>query len=298
MWRTPSKDITCEGSTGFTWDLLQIYSHSWKVCLHRSMWYITYSYGESLLHCASDAPEIENRDFQMSGNPDFRRFGSPGIRKSGFSVSRKSDFCNSGKPENPDFRMFRCSGFPENRKIQKYGKRASDVEFSEAFVWLSLNIITCCPFVKNHPGWFPDHPPLSHSTTIFQLGLRPTAGVWSVISAQASHPTATTMFVNGNSASRQFYIRCPGNRKIGIFGNPDFRRFRSPDIWKSGFSDSRKSRFSEIGFPEKNLGFSENNQVFRFPGFSENRKIQKSCKKTSDVEFACVEFPVRNMVIR
>ena len=56
----------------------------------------------------------ENLDFQISENPDFR----------------KSDFRKSGKPENPDFRIFRFSGFSENRKIQKSGKKASDVEFA------------------------------------------------------------------------------------------------------------------------------------------------------------------------
>ena len=61
-------------------------------------------------------------------NPDVPRCGSPGIRKSGFlkirflkiRIIRHSDF--------PDF--------PENRNIQKSGKKASDVEF--AYVELPL----------------------------------------------------------------------------------------------------------------------------------------------------------------
>ena len=66
--------------------------------------------------------------------------------------------------------------------------------------------------------------------------------------------------------------------------NPDFQIFENPDF--------RKSDFRKSGSPE-NPDF----WIFRFSGFSENRKIQKSCKKASDVEFAYVEFPLKSTVI-
>ena len=74
--------------------------------------------GSGGIRCrASDAPENSTADASETG-------------KSGFSDFRKSDFRKSGKPENQDFRMFRFSGFSENRKIPKSGKKASDVEFA------------------------------------------------------------------------------------------------------------------------------------------------------------------------
>ena len=99
----------------------------------------------------------------------------------------------------------------------------------------------------------------------------------------------------------KFYIRCLGNRKIRIFGFPEIRIFGNLEVRKSenlDFQisenpDFRKSDFRKSGKPE-NPDF----RIFRFSGFSENRKTQKSCKKASDVEFAYVEFPLKNMVIQ
>ena len=74
----------------------------------------------------------------------------------------------------------------------------------------------------------------------------------------------------------KFYIRCPGNRKIGIFGFPKIRNFGNPgvrksenlDLWIPGNPDFRKPEFRKTGHPE-NPDF----RVFRFSGFS---KIGKS----------------------
>ena len=121
----------------------------------------------------------------------------------------------------------------------------------------------------------------------------------------------------------EFYIRCPGNRKIGIFRFPEIRTFgdslfgKSENLdfqisGKSGFSEIRKSENLKIrifGFPEiQILGnrISETPEnpklrIFRysdFPFFSENRKIQKFGKKASDVDFAHVEFPLQSMVVK
>ena len=73
--------------------------------------------------------------------------------------------------------------------------------------------------------------------------------------------------------------------------NPDFWRFGSPEICKSGVSDFRNSDFRKIGNPK--ICF------FRFPVFPDFRridKIQKSCKKATDVDFAYVGFPLKSMV--
>ena len=89
-----------------------------------------------------------------------------------------------------------------------------------------------------------------------------------------------------------FYIRCPGNRKIGIFRspeNPDFQKSGHLEIWISGFPEIRifGNRNSEIPENQKIPDL----QVFRLHRISGNRKNQQSGKKASDVEFADVEFP-------
>ena len=57
------------------------------------------------------------------------------------------------------------------------------------------------------------------------------------------------------------------NRDLQISGNLNFRRFGSPGIRISGFPDSRKSAFSEIGFLKvrktRKSGFSDV-PIFRF----------------------------------
>ena len=73
-------------------------------------------------------------------------------------------------------------------------------------------------------------------------------------------------------------------RKSGNFENTDFRIAGNPDF--------RKSDLRNSGKPE-NPDF----QVFRFPVFSENRKVLKSGKKASDVELAHVEIPLKSMMI-
>ena len=73
-------------------------------------------------------------------------------------------------------------------------------------------------------------------------------------------------------------IGLAGFLNIRISGHPDVRRFESPEICKSGFSDSRKSGFSEIGFLKirktRKSGFL-GIPIFRIFGKSENRKIKK-----------------------
>ena len=98
----------------------------------------------------------------------------------------------------------------------------------------------------------------------------------------------------------KFYIRCPGNPKIGIFRFPEMPVFgdlevgksENPDFWISGNPDFRKSDFWNSEKPE-----TSDFQVFRFSGVSENRNVEKSGKNASDVEFAHVEFPLQSMVI-
>ena len=75
----------------------------------------------------------------------------------------------------------------------------------------------------------------------------------------------------------KFYIRCLGNRKIRIFGFPKIRIFGNLEVRKSenlDFQipenpDFRKSDFRKSGKPE-NPDF----RIFRFSGFSENRKTR------------------------
>ena len=88
---------------------------------------------------ASDASEKSTSDA-----PEIRKFGFSDFRESGFSViwnARKSgnpdvrisehpDFRKVGKIPNPDSQIFQCFGFSGNRKNQKSGKKASDVEFA------------------------------------------------------------------------------------------------------------------------------------------------------------------------
>ena len=79
----------------------------------------------------------------------------------------------------------------------------------------------------------------------------------------------------------KFYIRCPGIGKSGLSdfrksGFSEIRKSRNPTIWIFGFLDFRI-------FGNRNSGIPENPkkpdvQVFRFSGFSENRKFQKSGK--------------------
>ena len=98
----------------------------------------------------------------------------------------------------------------------------------------------------------------------------------------------------------KFCIRCPGNLEIRIFGFPVIRIFGNLEVRKSENPDFRisenpKCRYSDF----RNSGNFKNPdfRIFRFPGFSENRQIQKSSKKASDVEFAYVALPLKSMVI-
>ena len=98
----------------------------------------------------------------------------------------------------------------------------------------------------------------------------------------------------------KFYIRCLGNRKIRIFGFPEIRIFGNLQVRKSENPDFRISEnpdFRKPGFRKSGKIKNPDFRIFRFSGFSENRKIQKSGKKASDVEFAYVEFPLKSMVI-
>ena len=167
----------------------------------------------------------ENLDFQISENPDFR----------------KSDFRKSGKPENPDFRIFRFSGFSENRKIQKSGKKASDVEFAyvefplKSMVFHSVDIrmlffvlqTSECPALTtsgtrnleiSHTVW----PDIIVPPNIIVPGIR-----ISGISRKSGYPDTRKSGYPDTRKSGNPDIRIP---EIRNSGNPDFRRFGSPEI--------------------------------------------------------------------
>ena len=104
----------------------------------------------------------------------------------------------------------------------------------------------------------------------------------------------------GHRMPRKILHRCLGNRKIRIFGFSEIRIFGNLEVRKSENPDFRISgnpNFRKSDFRKSGKSLNSDFRIFRFPGFSENRKIQKSGKKASDVEFAYVELPLKSRLI-
>ena len=73
---------------------------------------------------------MQARRSYFFGNLEFLKSENPYFRTSGNSDFRKPAFQKSGTSKNPEFQISDVPDFSKNRKIQKSGKKAPNVEFA------------------------------------------------------------------------------------------------------------------------------------------------------------------------